>query len=450
MHSEFFARFSVTISLGIAILTTLPLDAAFARSLQSGAGPQFAIQPTQPNLANKGYFPNEEKFVRDVYARLMRYDMAARDYYAAEDPNSHADSAYLVIRLQNLHTDSIRTLGDLSGFFSSEGIEPLSLERRFLRRGNDPEHVFYEVSWAPEKGKHLGRNSPSVSLADVDRYTAYDVIVELAGKVQRYKAMVLYHVLPARDGLVTPEFIDPAFPDIQQVAGEHSPLVKQPWDKYVKTLRYRQIVRLIEERQWKGQSAIPPGAAIGYLPGDEIGVIETMSEHVPCDGCNYPRDLTAANKITDERTLTIQWTYTSSSGGDITDLAGCEIKEVLSHSENPVQPPFPDNPWAPESTWGELGAPWKKWMGMSDKGYIEDAHTTPGPFRLRSPEEDNGRNVTTTQSFRYVCPCGSGLLTEAPDIVRMVTVEPYGPPVYAWYFSIWQGSFAINPVRIWP
>jgi hypothetical protein len=241
-----------------------------------------SIRQTRPEIARRGQYPREEWFVRDVYARLMRYDHAARQIAAAERIEQIAPDAYLVVAVGPLRTREVGAGGSDPDAGKPGSGPVVTLERRALCHLADPCHASYDAAWA-ERAAVAG--SPRVFAGAVTRATAYEVTVTLAGETRTYAAEVRYH--QAVDGSsVEAEVLDPVIPGLQQLADDDAPLAVASWEAYVRTRRYAAVVDRVRTLRRPGRRSVPDRAPIGYLPGDDVTPWDEqqlmMAGGVPC------------------------------------------------------------------------------------------------------------------------------------------------------------------------
>src|SRR6266542_2352848 len=86
-----------------AVAAALVLVAAVGTRPQAERAQAASVEPasvrrTPASVAARGRYPSEERFVRDLYARLMRYDFAAREFHAIEGGAALAPGSYLTSR----------------------------------------------------------------------------------------------------------------------------------------------------------------------------------------------------------------------------------------------------------------------------------------------------------------------------------------------------------------
>jgi hypothetical protein len=279
----------VMASVTLAMLV-FALWASAGRSQDKPAGKNVAT--TQVQQAKTRGMTAEEKLVRDVYARLMRYQTAAVDELAAISEKTSAPDDYLTFELTNIHSGPIEDISGrpLEDVITAGRGDTLSLKPTYLTQGDGPAHAYYEVEWRNEQQTRSANETDTNygSLGELlaasgnkftgsDRYTSYQVTVKLGGKQRTYRALVLHH---SSDGTVrsASEILDNITSGMNTVLSEESPRVRSPWDKYVKTALYVAVTRTIKETKEAGQPLIPADAPIGYLPGDDVSPNEKDSQ----------------------------------------------------------------------------------------------------------------------------------------------------------------------------
>jgi hypothetical protein len=270
-------------------------------NLSAGASPQ--ARPRKMGA--------EEKLVRDIYARLMRYQSAARDELAAKENQSSRPQDYLVVELRDIRSGSIAEISDrsLSEMLTVRDGAVLNVVPNHLSNGDGPPHAYYDVEWSTATSKAKAAADPTLEeilrtrgadTASISRYTSYEVTVRLQGQQRKYRAIAVYHFdnsgeLNAQtagetagektvEKTVRPtavEIFDNIAGEMNAVLRDESPPVHAPWSKYVKTDWYRAVVSGIGQKRVAGASLIPADAPIGYLPGDDIEV-NSMGMNDPC------------------------------------------------------------------------------------------------------------------------------------------------------------------------
>ncbi|HYW72033.1 MAG TPA: NBR1-Ig-like domain-containing protein [Pyrinomonadaceae bacterium] len=296
---------------------------------------------SEKNLQDAGA---NEKLVRDVYARLMRYQAAARDALAGGDSGQVEPNEYLTVELRDIRSGPISEiyLKPLTEMLTPRSGDLLNVKPVYFRNGDNIPHAYYEVEWgaAPttaqltiDRGPHKesldkpatgGDRLPDTEgqlpspvetvadmlgkggnkFADVQGYTSYQVTIRLGGKQRTYRALVLYHLGSAMnwayqteaersDALAHVEVLDSITSEINTVLTEQAALVRSPWEKYVKSNTYLAIARAMRETKQQGRPLRPADAPLGYLPGD--GVKPTKIESamlVAAASCDSPPTVT--------------------------------------------------------------------------------------------------------------------------------------------------------------
>jgi hypothetical protein len=225
----------------------------------------------------------EEKQVRDVYARLMRYHTAAKDALAAAGGIPPKPEDYVVFELRGIHSGSIEEIsGTVVGeLVTSPGGDAIKVTPHHLAYGSGPRHAYYDVEWdaaaaqagIDEQGT-LGEMLSRVAgkYRDVARYTSYEVTVKLAGKQRTYRALALHRSRIGPSGKPDTEILDNVTPGMNAVLADGSPRVIAPWETYIKSSLYLAVARSIAKAEKAGRPLIPADAPIGYLPGDDVSV----------------------------------------------------------------------------------------------------------------------------------------------------------------------------------
>ena len=229
--------------------------------------------PPDSSAVTKG-MSSEEKLVRDVYARLMRYQSAAVDELLGQTGKSGAPSDYLTIELRNIRSGDIAEVLDrpLSELASTPADAVVNLQQIHLGNRNGVTHAYYEAAWA--KPTANSKRSPA-TVRDVpgverfDRYTSYQVTVSLQGKETTYRALAV-HQLQKSGRPEGVQIFDNVVRNMNTVYGDQSPRVRSPWSQYVRTSLYVAVTATIKEARENGRPLIPADAPIGYLPGDEV------------------------------------------------------------------------------------------------------------------------------------------------------------------------------------
>jgi hypothetical protein len=284
-------RRGLEVGLLCTVVGVVVLAVPGPQSPRASEAPQRTLfRKTRADVTWLGRYPREEWYVRDVYARLMRYDFAARQVRQRESGEASAPEAYLTVAVRALRTwDTAAVPADESAAVDAHGMV-VALSRTARCHKDDPCHAVYEAAWGDRAGPDGTASEVRTFAGPVTRVTAYDVTLTLGGQNLDYTAQVRYH--EAGDGVgVEPEVVDPVIPGLQQVVDDDAPLVVAPWARYVKTRRYAAVVKRIMDLRRAGKRAVPDGAPIGSLPGDDVTAQQEamvmMATGEPCGpGCD--------------------------------------------------------------------------------------------------------------------------------------------------------------------
>jgi hypothetical protein len=245
----------------------------------NGAVPQKKNVQAKPDVMSA-----EEKLVRDVYARLMRYQSASRDVADDQQGTQSAPQDFLTFELGKIHAGPVTEIYDrpLRDLVTPQASPLLNIKPVYLAPANGPQHAYYEAEWAGEPGAQPAAHTadsdstgPAVKnirgIAAFNGYTAYEVRVHFRGKVLSYRALALYRnsaeQLSGRPSRV--EILDNVTSGMTAVYNDEAPVVRAPWAKYVKTGLYRAVAASIKAKKETGKQLRPDDAPIGYLPGDD-------------------------------------------------------------------------------------------------------------------------------------------------------------------------------------
>jgi len=279
----------VTASLLVAVLVSAIWSTAGLSHTREGNQPQprkDLSAPTQSQGRSRE-IGAEEKLVRDVYARLMRYQSAAQDELSARKGQSSKPQDYLTIELRDISSGPIEQLSNqaLSELVTPRSGAFIAIKPNHLSNGG-PAHAYYEADWAQTSpaGKAADPTVGAVLRdqgASANRYTSYEVTVRLRGQNRTYRAMAIYQFDKAMEDAAQEspqkslppkaiEIWDNITSEMNTVLGDQSPPVKAPWSTYVQSSWYQAVTTDIMETQAAGSPLIPADAPIGYLPGDNI------------------------------------------------------------------------------------------------------------------------------------------------------------------------------------
>lgn len=246
------------------------------------AGPAGTVaQRDRPNQSTFDVLMSpEEKRIRDVYARLMRYHTAARDALAATEGVPAAAGDYVTFELRDIHSGPIEEISGvaLPDVVTIKSGNVLKVTPHHVALGDGPRHGYYDVEWDTAVdhavsgdqgtvGEMLGRIPDKQR--DVTRYTSYEVTVKLRGRQRAYRALALHRTSVGSLGKPDTEILDNVTPEMNTVLTDESPRVITPWDRYTKSPLYQAVVEAINDALERGDALIPANAPIGYLPGDD-------------------------------------------------------------------------------------------------------------------------------------------------------------------------------------
>lgn len=253
----------------------------------TGARPVSRAASPAPQASAAKTMSGEEKLVRDVYARLMRYQSAAVDELLGQAGKSGAPDDYLTFELRNIRSGSVAEILDrqLEEMAAAPGDAVISLKPVYLSgegekaEQNALSHAYYEAEWSAAPARSAQSSAVKNVPSGFDRYTSYDVRVRLQGKQATYRALAVYQFQKSGrpEGV---QFFDNVALGLNTVYADESPRVHAPWHKYVKTSLYQAVVRTIKEARNAGASLIPADAPIGYLPGDDVVPTDADSSYM--------------------------------------------------------------------------------------------------------------------------------------------------------------------------
>jgi hypothetical protein len=173
----------------------------------------------------------EDNKISDIYARLIRYQIAAQDYLNHKNkikPNRKNYLKISILDLKNITQDEFENLKD--NISTQQKNNYLELDRQELCPNDDDICLLmYRVEW---KNQHAKYNDSIYSgdRAKASKYMEYSVKAELNDKEISYKA---YAVYPEDDSDSYPILIDPIIPQINTVAKDILPPVRSPLDEYI-------------------------------------------------------------------------------------------------------------------------------------------------------------------------------------------------------------------------
>ncbi|MEN3335360.1 MAG: hypothetical protein V7641_4725 [Blastocatellia bacterium] len=227
-----------------------------------------------------------EDLLRLAYGRLILYVKAGHGYNAAKKNLIYSSEDELRVELQDIHTGPIDEILDKP--YGSMTTKPtgqvLSIGPSQLSLDDGPKHVFYQSAWVRSNynGSMLEEWERTTvrdfiqrigdSMADVDKYTSYEVSISLEGQQRTYRAMILYHNGFQSTGVPKLEFVDNIVGQsaLTQAFYETRPPVRSFWFDYVKTDKYLAYAHEIAEMEKETSKKETNGKA--QWPGEWIYV----------------------------------------------------------------------------------------------------------------------------------------------------------------------------------
>ena len=234
----------------------------------------------------------EEKLVQRAYLLLMRYNRGANAEMAARDRVQLDTQAGIQFEFRSMQTGPIEQVLDkpITDLISLPIGDTLLVIPEYYSYNSGPKHVRYKIRWSddadlaepePNSTEPQSRESESTvreslakdpNLANVGKYTSYEVTVRLAGKERTYKAMALHYGSSQAVGATSIRFIDWVVGPIAlgKALKESLPAVRAPWDTYVRSDTYRAIVQAIKRAQEEGRPLVREDSPVDFLPGDDV------------------------------------------------------------------------------------------------------------------------------------------------------------------------------------
>jgi hypothetical protein len=264
-----------------AVLLSICFASVGAAQEDETVGPRTVrLRPTPLSFARTRGYRAEERFVRDLYARLMRYQFAGAQL---DDGQTGSPGALLSVVLTNLRTfEGPPPVGPVAAG------KTLKLTKLTRCHAKDPCHVAYAVAW--DRQADATRTTPGATTR-VKRYTRYLVTLDYRGGQRRYEAVVAFH--EAADGVVVPEVLDPTIPALSELVDLRAPQLRPRWEEYVRSSRYAMIARAVRTPGDR-QPATVQTRPIGMLLGDDVATSSlepnsVSSYPVPCgEGAQRP------------------------------------------------------------------------------------------------------------------------------------------------------------------
>ena len=184
--------------LAVVVVSLLLANSTLAQNPGSGIKDK-GIDPSENSFA-----ASAEKLVRAAYEKLTRYNRA---YLLVDDrvaSNLPSEERYLRFELGNFKVGPIQEILSLKHGEVHTVIVPelISLARLTTTLNDGDPHVAYSARWiaesyAPGYDPRWTMNDlmshKAAKYQDVGAYAAYNVTVRFHGKVQAYRALVLFH-----------------------------------------------------------------------------------------------------------------------------------------------------------------------------------------------------------------------------------------------------------------
>ena len=335
-----------------------------------------------PSPAQTGMSP-EEKLVRDVYARLMRYQSAAVGELSTTNKKAAKPEDYLTFELRAIHTGAIGEIYNkpVIELMTPRGSEVLSITPNHLskNKSNDPPHASYMAEWSTsvkrkESADSFGNEKEPGTIGDdptrpgtartvaemlerggerfanVTSYTSYDVTARLNGKQRTYRALVLYRAGNGKLGayqteeersarLASVEILDNVTSEMTTVLKDESPYARSPWNKYSKSTLYLAVARTIKETREAGTPLIPANAPIGYLPGDDVTPNKSDMQSIAADCSTVQVFFSSITAVGKGFTNTVQVTINPANTSitlSLTTLSGTGLARFTANDSTTV------------------------------------------------------------------------------------------------------------------
>jgi hypothetical protein len=219
-------------------------------------------------------------FVRDIYARLMRYQSAAVEMSASQGGTTPKPDDYITFEIRNLWSGAIDRIydQDVDSVDAVAGGEIVKLTPHQISEPDGPAYAYYSAEWT---GAQTTDDTGAVTLkaallqnaGDPGRFqtfASYEVTVRLSGKERTYSAMALFTGEAEPLGRLKGQIFDNVTSGMNTVAADESPAAKAPWNEYFKSPRYRAVAAEIAQIKKSARPLIPAKAPFGHLPGDDI------------------------------------------------------------------------------------------------------------------------------------------------------------------------------------
>lgn len=229
---------------------------AFAPRAFSQTTSESVESKTSASIRELSGIGNEANLLQLAYGRLVLYVKAGHGFNAVQKKGTYRSEDELSFKLQNIQTGPIEEILDMT--YGSLITKPDGYVVRIvpsLRNINDgPTHIHYEASWVRSHYQNTMLENwerdtvrkllqlLGDGMADVDKYTSYEVTVSMDGRQRTYHAMVLYHKGFQSNEVPRMEFADNIVGQsaLTQAFNESRPPVRSAWFEYVQTDKYRQ------------------------------------------------------------------------------------------------------------------------------------------------------------------------------------------------------------------
>jgi hypothetical protein len=180
---------------------------------------------------------NEEKLVRETYAKLERYNAAAQVMQNETTGRAFREDATLKFSLGDFHSGDIKEIVNkpYTSLITLPTGDVISLTRGTHVLDDGPEESTFAAAW--ERGQYSPVFDPQWTVADafhfepdkyydIVSYTSYQVTVRLEGRSRTYRALALFHGNGNRSEQLVPEFWDAIVNDLNRVWQEKRPPYK--------------------------------------------------------------------------------------------------------------------------------------------------------------------------------------------------------------------------------
>src|SRR5947209_7840478 len=186
-------------SLMMLVLATLAFAPQVFSQTTSEPVARKAAPPAPESLENS----NEENLLRLAYGRLSLYVKAGHGYEAVKKNRAYSVEGELRFELQNIHTGPIEEILDKP--YGSLTAKPTGQVVRISRSqyslADGPQHILYQSGWVvshynPTMLEEWDRTTLREvmrqigdQMADIDKYTSYEVTLSLDGRQRTYRAI---------------------------------------------------------------------------------------------------------------------------------------------------------------------------------------------------------------------------------------------------------------------